>query len=439
MRPILVALLLTAPALAGCVENALSDGPAARWREEAAARGSVGVAATFDLTGSPILVRGEGGRADVEAPFDLAPAGAFPSDRRFAYLVDAEVESLGQGLLVIEGAPSVTEGSVAGLAVASLDVDARVALTLAPALGERVEQFAFPPGWEDAGRAALPADLARGTFKDLVLDGFAHAALVAPDGTGTNLTGPVRVTRASGLAWAPGSFVEATAAKASFARASVGGNVTGGKLDAQGFDAVSAPSLVVARDVALRAGSERVATTSSARLTQAESDDGLLLDAGVEVAPADAKVTVKQGGTAWLRVEYRETTGRGDAVLGQVETTGDGRSLVTLPLARPPLIIQDLMDEAARLGGVPGAFLALSVALASPAIILADVFNAVVCTFATCPEQHPYPTWMDAGDVGAFYVRVEGKTAPGSYQATVHIAGQNYGAVTVPIEITVTG
>jgi hypothetical protein len=272
-------------------------------------------------------------------------------------------------------------------------------------------------------------------LRALSLSGFDNATLLS-GGTSRSLAAPVVVSAPSfrGPAWFLSSALPLEAA-----RFAMSGNATGGGIALEGDPAViPSPRGVVGRDVSLALSAREARSVGSFRATQVLAGAGYLVPSQVEAGPEQADVTVAHGNTTWLAVDYRERTGEGDAVLADVNVTGDGAGLVEVPTEGPPPLVEEMLAAAAS-GSPPGnVFARMAVTLASPAIVLVDLARTVACAVAGCPEDHPFPAWMDAGSVGTFYLQVRGDAPPGAYDASVTLRGANYDAVSIPVHIVVT-
>jgi hypothetical protein len=435
--------LLLVPGMAGCLspqDQAPDRDLRARWASERDAHGPVGLAATFDVRGSPIHVRVEGTVEAIAAPLEMHPAKATFRTGHYVYVPDADVAGQGRGFLVIEATRvQASEGRLEALEAAELALDSDVAITPATTSGIK-PTVAFPEAWADANASFFFSDRVNVRIVGLRLDGYQRAALITSSGS-SSLTGPLTVD-ASALFWFEGSTLRATRADVEAARFSLGGNITAGELSYRdgGTARAVAPTAIIGKGAELRLEAGRARSPQEFRLTQAVVDGELLLRAHVEVQPSDSAVSVVRGEQAWLAVSYREKGYRGDAVLEDIVLSGAGKDLLQVPVKRPPLIIQQLWDVVAEVAeDAPWAapFFAIPLAAASPAILLLDFFLGVACAFTVCPEQYPYPFWMDAGDVGVFYVKARGDAAPGTYPVTVTLKGQNFDDVQFRLDVIV--
>lgn len=435
-------IVLIAVAIAGCTNDPDRAAPnrdvRQAWERERSQHGPVGIAATFDLQGRPLLLQGEG-QASVAAPFDLRPEPPTFTEHRYVYFQDARVGTKGPGLLIVEGLPvRVTAGSWS-FRSASADIDAGVDLSTVRGSTPVRADVAFPPAWEDAKTAAVHTAAVEGAVAGWTVDGHSRAVLIDASGA-TDLTGPITVS-ASGLAWDADSRVRVASADLTLADFALGGNVTAGELRAEGSAPRVAPKGVFGRDASLHVEPGRVRTTGTFRLTQTLTEQGLVTAAKVEVLNSQPHVTVAAGNSTWVSVSYREAGYVGDAALKDVKVTGTGASMVKFPVKEPPLWIHEFWNEMMDKGaGHPWAqaFIVFGLVLASPALVFIQVLLTVLCLATVCPEQSPYPSWMPAGDVGVFYFQVTGGSTPGTYPVHILVTGQNYPDVKIDLDVTVT-
>lgn len=445
MRPLPVgaAVLLLAVGFAGCAgpnETAPNRDVRAGWERDRAAHGPVGLPASLDLGGAPLHLSGTGSVPTVAAPFRFLPAPLAFEPKTYLFFPNATVNGGASGLLALEGSVVQAEaGSLEGVPFGRLFVNASARLfpEQRPMAGGIPPDL--PPDWSDGLRSLRASWSVAGRVVEVRVTGFQRAVHVTNAGN-QSLSGPLTV-RAEGFAWVSGSSLEVNGTvNAKLDRFALGGNVTQGVLKPQGRADVTAPKGVFGRDAHLQAEPARLRSIESFRLTQALTEGGLLLPAGVELVPEAPDLAVAPGKERWVSVSYRETSYVADAVMKNVTVTGAGASLVQVPVGPPPLFIESLWMFAFELidrAPWPGLFVAIPIAVASPWVLFVDATVAIVCAFTTCPEKHPYPIWMDAGDVGVFYYKVKGVQGPGTYEATITITGQNHPPVTLPVRITV--
>lgn len=439
MRPIVpvVACILLSLALAGCLEE--GPPPEVRevleeWEADREAHPETGLAGTFELGGRPLHVTGNLSSSRLGAPVDLAVEPLFPSDDPLTYLRNATVEPVGSGLVVVQGA----DVRVRSGALVDLEVDRATAngsVRLDPVVVSGADEpdkpnATFPPTWDNANESFFFTEFVDVAGDAVQLIGFQRAVLIRDDGF-EDLAGTFTVDF-DGLWWDRASHVNASRVTLRGEPLSAGGNVSSGSATA-GDVATDRARAVFAHGGRVDVTGTRVASNGTLRITQVLDPDRPVIDARVEVAPEEDRVTVDEGNETWTKVHFREATFEGDAVLEEIEITGDGAAMVTVPLQRPPGPIDELWDLVN--GSGPAApWVALGAALASPFIALAEFLR---CLLSGCPEKHPYPTWMDAGTLDAFYYRINGSMAPGTYDATIHIRGQNHDTVEIPVTIRV--
>jgi hypothetical protein len=176
-----------------------------------------------------------------------------------------------------------------------------------------------------------------------------------------------------------------------------------------------------------------VKSQGSFQLTQGVTQQGaMLLPADVELAYDTTPVTVKKDQRVLIPVVFREKTLQGDAVLSELQVTGTGKDAVSVPLDRVETYLESLWATVGE-SGISAPFLAIGLAPLSPFIALGE---ALGCLFTTCPRA--FPIWMETGKVDRFHIIVQGKVAPGTYEATVTLVGHNSTSQTIPVYFTVT-
>lgn len=450
---VLAALVLAAP-LAGCVDRSnvvqepagnetgssdpgrnRIDRTLADWRETSRDRRPAGVQASFRVEGTPLRIFGDLRGVAAEAPVDLVPGELFPSDRRFLFFANATVDGMGPGVLVLEGDRiSASSGRLADVHVDELTVNGTVNLTVDPIPEDHPDEpdLTFPSSWEDANRSFFFGTWMSAQVHQLTVSGHDRALLLVDD-QAHELGDRVTVT-ARGLWWDDqDSRIEAETATARTGDFAVGGNGTAGTVEGEDLE-VAAPAGVFGYDGTLVADGGSVASKGMVQVTQVLTAEGPQIPAQVEVITDTKDLEMTQGETAWVRVGYREATSRGDAILDNVTVKGSGAEMITVPLERPPLLVQELWEFVLDTGPV-APFAILPVAVASPFLILLEV---LACIVDTCPGQNPYPSWMDTGAVDDFYFKVEATNPPGSYPATIQILGENHDTVEIPITVEVT-
>lgn len=413
----------------------------ARWSAEREGK-ALGVPASFDVTGSPLYLTASG-QAQVELPATLKVGPSSQASRRIVFFAEAQVGAR-KGLLLLEGERiQATGGTLAGLGVQ--EVTSR---THAPDGGPasplvelrtvrntelRKPEVTFPEDWPEADSAFFFSDAFNAQPSNLTLTGFTRGLLLTAEGP-TAITGSVTVDSAAWMAWDSESRVESQASTVQSARLAFGGAIEGGALTSAELSPAP-PRPVVIKGVeartTLRPGSAK--SEGSFQLTQAVSEQGLLLPAEVEIAYDSRPVTVAKDGREVVYVIFREKTLRGDAVLADVQVTGSGRDAVRVPVEQVDTFLGRLWTQVGETGSA-GAVLAVPLAILTPWIAIGEWLS---CLFTDCPEA--YPLWMAAGTVSRFTVVIDGKALPpGSYEAQVTLTGRNHAPFTVPVQFTIT-
>lgn len=434
--------LLVAIAFAGCGGNpnyAAPDRDLRRdWERERDAHGPMGIPATFDVTtptSGPLHITGTGRSASLVAPLDFVLGDIFPSNKKYLYFEAATVTGQGSGLLVVSAVDlHASQGTIETPLVRQVSAEESLHLSTAPTFGARPSPVTFPEAWRDANESFFFADRigSRVSNLKLQLDAGEEAILIKSTGT-VSLNGTITL-EAPVFYWSSGSFFRVEEASLMMDRFALGGNVTGGSLKPTDRAVVNAPKGIFGRDADIDVEPGRAKTTGSFRLTQAMTSSGLLLGAQVEVKSSESTVSVGRGQSKWVSVSYREKSYVGDAVLKDVQVTGNGKSLVKVPLKPPPTLIDELWDLVFEEPWA-GVFIAIPLAIVTPFVVIAQ---AITCAFTVCPENFPYPIWIDAGDVNVFYFKVVGGDDSGRFDSTITLTGQNYAAVTIPLTIQVT-
>lgn len=434
-RSVLVAaMLVLALPLAGC----LRDGPSPEvqekldeWEADRDAHGPTGLEASFELSGRPLHVTGNLTAERLPAPVDLDVHPVFPSDEPYVYFRQADVGTFGTGLLVVEGRQvRIDRGRLADVGLAEVRADGTVRLAPRTDNLQDVPERRYPPTWDSANESAFFATFVDADLPSVRITGHDRAVLIRADNSSQELVGPVTFS-AAGFWWDDASRINASSASIDAAAFTAGGNVSSGRV--QGELQVASPDAVFGHDGRIDVGPDRVASNGTLRLTQVLTDDGPRIGSQVELLTEEDTVTVDEGNATWVRVHYREASFEGDAVIEDVRVTGDGASMVTVPIERPPTAVEELW-QAVRNASWAAPFAVIGAVFLTPGLLF---FEALDCILFDCPEQQPYPAWMEAGDIGRFYYRVNATMAPGTYDATIRILGQNYDAVAFPVTIRV--
>jgi hypothetical protein len=413
----------------------------ARWASENASKPH-GVAASFDVSGSPLELR-MSGKTRLEAPATLVPGAIFPNNLRYVFLADAQVGSQ-KGLLLLEGTgielSAGTMGDVVPSAVTARtnreDGGTAPAVVLAlqsDSSGASKPSVTFPDDWSGAKDALFFSTAVAVQPSNVTLSGFTRGVLVTDTGS-TPVSGSVTVASASRMYWDDSSRIETQTRTVDCTRFALGGPTDGGTLTSAEFTTPPpVPEAVIGSGarVTLRPGGAK--SEGDFRLTQAATAQGLLLPAQVEVAYGTQPFSVKKDARVLVPVVYREKTLKGDAVLADLQITGSGKDAVRVAVDEPESVVGQLWDAVGKLGPLEGTILAVPLAIVTPFIALGEWLS---CLFSTCPK--PYPTWMQAGTAARFHIIVEGSLPPGTYEANVTVTGRNYAPFTVPVQFTVT-
>ncbi|WNG17516.1 hypothetical protein F0U63_24715 [Cystobacter fuscus] len=410
-----------------------------RWTSEHAGR-PVGHAATFDLSGSPLILTTEG-TARVDAPCALVPGASFPDDKYYVFFSEAQVGAQ-TGLLLLEGERiSVTAGTLGAVALSKAtarthreDGSAAPAVELKTRMASSVSdpQVTFPEDWSLAQKALFFSDPVAIQPSGLSLSGFTRGVLVTASGS-TAISGSVKVDSAKHMYWYTTSFIENQASVIESSRFALGGVPRAGALASSELSSPPPlPGGLVGMQgrVLLQPGSAR--SEGSFQLTQAMTESGLLVPAEVQVAFDKKPIKVPQHGRELLTVVYQEKTLRGDAVLADLQVTGSGKQAVRVAIDKPETLVGELWD-AVEDAGIVGPVLAVPIAIVTPFLAIGEWIS---CLFSTCPQA--YPLWMKAGTVSRFHVIIQGnELPPGTYAAEVTLTGRNYAPVTIPVNFTI--
>lgn len=416
------------------------DSVESRWKRAVKDK-PTGVTSTVDLSGSSLVLTTKG-QAQVDAPGVLVPAPAFSTHQRSVFLSNAQVGAQ-TGLLVLEG-PRIefTSGTLGRVDVGSATARTQppsggttpvVELTTRETSGGTTPTATFPADWSGTDKSLFFSDAAVIQASNLTLTGFTRGLLITSTGN-TPITGSVTVSSAERLHWDADSVIQVAASTVQSPEFALGGEVQAGALTSPELTASGQPPSMIKgkqAEVTLSPGSAK--SQGSFQLTQGVTQQGkMLLPADVELAYDTTPVTVKTGQRVLIPVVFREKTLQGDAVLSELQVTGTGKDAVSVPLGRVETYLESLWELAGQAG--PGApFLAITLAPLSPFIALGE---ALACLFSTCPRA--FPIWMEAGKAERFHIIVQGKLAPGTYEATVTLVGHNYPAQSIPVRFTVT-
>lgn len=433
-RVLALALALLIPVLAGCVSS--PAGPTGDWAREAQAHGPVGLEATLDATAGPAGGTLTGtSLGSIRAPLALLPE-VRGFDETGAVFFDATLPAIGTGILMLAGDHiNVTEGEMHKAPIAGVDAEDTLHVSLARTFGERVDTDSFPDGFENESNAYFIADHIVIDIRDWKVTGHDRAVWFSGRNA-EELAGPFTFD-ATRMHWVSGSSLEAAALQATFDHFAWATDEPSGTLTAETLGTIDAPLGVFGQDAEFRLDGRAIESARPFRLTQAVTEDGFLLDAEVQLEPEEDRVAVNRGDTAWARVFYREHGYIGAAVVEDIRISGPGAELIEVPLSSPPLHVEALWDTLGAYPWFAQPFAALAFAIASPFVLLVDAIEGIVCAFSFCPKDHPYPVWMEPGQHGGFYYRVNGNAPEGEYPATVSVHGANHDPVTFDVTIVV--
>ncbi|MET0405751.1 MAG: hypothetical protein ABW123_25245 [Cystobacter sp.] len=422
------------------VEDGLSpDQLQRKWKAEQQGQ-TVGHTASFDVSGSPLVLTASG-TTHLTVPTTLVVGALFPKNKPYVFFVDAVVGAQ-TGLLVLEGERlSLTAGTLGQVELEEVLArthlaDGRAApavvLTARKEFGVTDPTVTFPEDWSEADSALFFADPVALRPNGMTLTGFTRGVLVTASGA-TALSGSVTVTSATRMYWDAASRFESQTSLVDAPRFALGGALTGGSLESTGPSASPPPGGLMGEGARVLLEPGRARSEGAFQLTQAMADAGPLVPAEVQVAFDPKPLTVKPSGRGLVTVVYREKTMRGDAVLADIQVTGSGRDAVRIALDQPESIVRELWDAVLETGYVSPIF-AAPVLVASPFIALGESLS---CLFSTCPEA--YSAWMRAGTVARFHIIVQGSLPPGPYSVDVTLTGRNHPAVTIPVQFTIPG
>lgn len=408
-----------------------------RWRRQRDANRPFGLAATASLDGEEMTVHTEhvGAAATVEAPCTISREGVVEGG-----LVGADVTVDGEAAdtLVVHGSTlEVGSGTLRELSIEQVDCTDPLALHLEEKPFQDEPAAPDPPA-ESLDGSTLPASrYVGGPLESVELSGY-ESAYVFRDGERTDLSGPITVS-ASSVWIAVGTLVETGATTVTAEQFSVATpEGTAGTVAVDGRADVDDPYGVFGRDATLAVEPGHVELEESFRLTQAVTEEGFVLDSTVDVLPAATSISVPAGETKWVVVYYRERTYVGDGAFAEVTVDSAADGLVEVPVGPPKLLVQKVVEsfDAHPVDAITLAAMAPGLVALAVGETLATIVD---CVIDDCPDDQPYPAWIDAGSVGRFYYRIDATDrSPGTYEATARIEGANYGTLEVPVEVTVT-
>lgn len=413
----------------------------ARWASESANKPH-GVVASFDVSGSPLELR-LSGKTRLDAPSTLLPGPIFPNNVHYLFLGDAQVGAE-KGLLVLEGSSIALTGGTLGEVIPST-VTARTQLAdggTAPAVVLAVQrdsssggkpEVTFPSDWSDAKDALFFSDPVATQPSNVTLSGFTRGVLVTATGS-TPISGNVTVASAGRMYWSTYSHVETQTRTVDCTRFALGGPTDGGTLTSADFTTPPpVPAAMIGSGARVTLRPDGAKSEGSFQLTQAVTEQGLLVPARIEVSYGSQPFTLKTDERVLVPVVFRETTLKGDAVLADLQITGSGKDAVRVAVDQVETVVGQLWGAVGDSGPIAGPILAVPIAIVTPFVAVGEWLT---CLFSTCPK--PYPTWMQAGTAARFHIIVEGKLPPGTYEANVTVTGRNYAPFTVPVQFTIT-
>ncbi len=410
------------------------------WIEEADARESTGVAASFDLHGSQLTADGAATIEGVPAPWSIVPSanGGDP----LVVIEDATVDGEAVGTVVIVGvAIEVDEGALVELTPASTS------------FGESSVQLSMPAAEDDGTRPQLGATadpahvaaLADAEPIDLRLDGvhvaaYTSAYVVTPEGN-TPLMGAFELS-ASRSYWPHGTVVQAPAVEARVAGdVVIGLEPISGDFEAPGELGSELPLAIFGHDAHLVVGPRQVRTVEPMPVHQAMGREDVLLASEVELRSCQAPTLVfDRGQGRILRMAYRQPGGTTDAVFqGTVLVTDASGAEWTARIDVDGTLPAALTNAAEQHPDTSwgGALVDFAQAWAEA---IETITKGLVCVFTLgflCPDDDEpsaptpllaYPAWMEANALGEFELELAAPATAGTYDVTVTITGDNYEA-----------
>lgn len=433
-----LALALVTPVLAGCATDDDLDEEdedvLRRWRADQVPRQARGLSGDLQIEGQVVALTGNLTGTQIETPFQLAPGPVFPDDEPFVFFGNATLGAGGQGLLVLDGDHlEASSGTMSQLPVEQVQANDTVRMTPI-ADGEPVpeDRWTFPSNWSQADEALFFAQTTAVDVNEVTLSGFDRGLFLTTNASQT-VESPVTVS-ADRIAWNPNGSVVVDEAELDVTEVGISGNATQGVVDPENSDPVQDPDAVFGHDGRLVIAPGTVETTDEIQVTQILKNGTAHLAANVQIHPTRTTVNVAPNETEWVRVLYRERSNLGDGLLENATVTGPGSAMVEVPVERAPLLVEELWGIVGE-AGPAGLVFGIPLAPASPFLLLAEGLD---CLAFGCPDQHPYPAWIEAGEVGSFYVKVEGSGTPGPHETNVTIDGRNYEPVHFPLRVNVT-
>lgn len=440
MRAILLAAILCGTLFVGCMAAPGGEVREA-WRAERPPPSQIGEAGSFNFRSDEWYVTGDQRLGPLRPGLRFSPV----EDAAWIFFPDARLPGYASGVLGLytNASIEVTAGQIAGVAASAIHGGAcGTCITVEP------QPMGFRPGpptieaeqRSDVRRAYQQGRFITATLTDVSLDGFTEAVLFQ-DGQPMDISNET-LEDLDATGWIQKDDVvlhpasDQVPLEASTDRFALAGDLEG-FVRTSGHGNIPDPAGVFGNVATLHLEGQRIWTDGDIRITQVLRGDAPVFDAGVEFAPAEPILTVEQGRTDWLAINYRETTFGGDAVLEDIQVTGRGASMVTVP-TRSEWLVEELWDivlDTAEDEPWAAPFVAVPIALVTPWAVIAELIS---CAFGECPQAHPYPVWMPAADVGVFYVKVKADKGPGDHDVLVWMHGQNFDTETFTFTVKVT-
>ncbi len=424
----LLVMLLLSASTSGC----FGWGPPSKeylqreaWNDEALRHGPMGVDGTLTITQGPIHLKG-----DIEGPIrdDQVILHVEPIFRdHYVWFTNAMLDDDPETrvTLLVEGERLKLSGGSMSPDISSINIGETVSMEPTHNMTRAPDLPRDPAGWDSPNII-----FAEGTpfrAQDSILSDFERAVVIFPDNS-TRLIESSSVSLSFGeIWWQAGSYLEPSK-PLSFQtdRFEITGNIERGRIILDDGRESSEPQFVTGSGGRFVAEPNKL-NGEKVRITQVLTADDILLSAEIEVMASQQRVEITPGETKWVQVSYREASYEGDALLGDLNVTGDGAHMIQIPLQAPPSAVQEIAEAS-------GPAAALVVPILAPFVFLAE---ALACMIGGCPENHPFPTYIEAGQVDYFFFKVEGAQEIGKYSATIHLGGQNYETVKIPMEIHV--
>jgi hypothetical protein len=411
------------------------DEARARFESEAQQHGAMGSPASFSFDGNEFKVTPVNASVSLSAPMTLRLAEIF-SGGTHVYFENANVTGVGEGTLILEGdALNITSGTLANASIAVADANAT---EVSIGIANEIEggEITLPEEWAVAQSGYFFSNLFSAQVDALTVSGYARGVLITADAA-VDVGAEVTVTSSRIRMSEESRVILTSELRIPFESVAMGGDVTSGSLNVEGQAAIDAPQAVFGLSGAVKLSPGHLESDGDVRVTQAIRGEELMIGSEVEFVPATNEVSVVKNQSEFVKVYFREKSYVGDAILGDVQVEGIGEGAVELLVAPPPTFVGVWVDAVSSAGWA-GGIAAAATAPAVLGLVFVDLTVAIVCTFGECPEQYPYPSWMQAGQVGQFFFKVNGVVEAGTYDVVLHVTGKNYETVDIPITINVT-